>query len=698
MGERVGAPDSADAGGLHLLVEMTGFDMAVGSTRQVPLVSGEIPVSRTYRWHTQPDSDYGDYRPPQRVSGVYALENTTRKALPEGRATVSEGATLVGSGYMGWMPPGGKGIVVVPTVQGLTVRRDEQSRPDPQVWENRRTVNLRVENGRDEAVTVTVIERLAGPWGRYGYGGEPKKPAYEFSRPPREGTPGAFEWDLIVPARGQAAVTYSFGEPVDLGRLRILGFTADDSPSERAYLVEAPHTNVRMNSKGSYLREIQPDGYIVYRFPVPPDVREAELAVWMGNAFRLSLAPEVAGKPGSYAVVADGIAIAGRAVRDGTSNYAEYRFDLSPYLSETSRAVYFRLEDPTLTNTKGGAFIRMLEVLRIPEGFLSRAPGYPTGDTSAAGSPGAGKLLASFDVFTEGEKPFIYQDTKTWLQEKVWSVPVRVADADQRIVYVFTIPPDVAGADCTIRVGNQFVIALARDVGGTPGEFREEINSISLLGRKFFMGEDYRDWSLDLTPLLAGNAARKVYVALYDADPADGWGAAIARVEVAALDDSERDRLARRLQSQDQFARDKRATMLVSTDGSREESPFLYDAGGSRVLAHSRLVEGSNYIIYHLPATKEDAGLSWYVGMHGKFLVSLAPEERGKPGAFVQVTRARDLSQEEAVSFPANRVRKIIDITERMIANGGCYVKISVDEPDQDASVSVFNLGTMPRP
>ncbi len=196
-----------------------------------------------------------------------------------------------------------------------------------------------------------------------------------------------------------------------------------------------------------------------------------------------------------------------------------------------------------------GAFLRSAEVVRIPEGFATRAPKYPTTspDGAKAETPTPQRrALFSFSSFTEAEKPFIYEDTKTWLQDLLWPDRVRVADVDQRIVYVFTIPSDVQSADCTIKVGNQFVIAVAADKDGKPGPFREEINTIALLGHKVFLGENNREYTVDLTPYLKDNPSRRVYIAIYDADPTDGCGAAIARVAVAVLDDAERARSAGR--------------------------------------------------------------------------------------------------------------------------------------------------------
>jgi hypothetical protein len=72
-----------------------------------------------------------------------------------------------------------------------------------------------------------------------------------------------------------------------------------------------------------------------------------------------------------------------------------------------------------------------------------------------------------------------------------------------------------------------------------PGPFTEALNAIEVFGRKTFLGGNKGEWIVDLTPYLADKPARTAYLAISDADPKDGFGAAISRVEVAVLDEAE---------------------------------------------------------------------------------------------------------------------------------------------------------------
>jgi hypothetical protein len=333
--------------------------------------------------------------------------------------------------------------------------------------------------------------------------------------------------------------------------------------------------------------------------------------------------------------------------------------------------------------------IAVFAMLGFAVPFAAQGRAERTGQPTAAG-----QVLCSFSVFTDAEKPFIHEDTRTWLQDGVWPDPVRVADGEgQRIVYAFTIPRDVDGAYCTILVGNQFVISVARDENGRPGEFREEINTISLLGHKVYQGENYRDWVFDLTPYLRESAARQVYVALYDADPSDGYGAAIARVQVAALDEAGRRALARQRRVQNEFVREQRRTVFyVMANGGKEEARHLYEAGGPQKVGLYRVLEGASYVIYHLPATEEDAGLSWFVEAAQDFLLSLAPEENGRPGEFVPVERGRDVFDADGLEG-GWRWFHYITIDQRLIADGGCYVKIEDANPDRPPAAVAIAVG-----
>ena len=308
--------------------------------------------------------------------------------------------------------------------------------------------------------------------------------------------------------------------------------------------------------------------------------------------------------------------------------------------------------------------------------------------------PAVERVLSSFSVFTEAEKPFIYEDTKTWLQDGVWPDPVRVADGEgQSIVYAFEIPSDVDGAYCKILVGNQFVISVAGDDGGKPREFREEINTISLLGHKVYQGENYRDWVFDLSPYLREGAARKVYVALEDADPSDGYGAAIAWVKVVALDDAGKRALARAQQAQDEFVREQHETVFyVMANGGKEEARYLYEVGGEQKVGLYRVLEGESYVIYHLPATEKELGLYWYVEASRDFLISVAPKENGKPGEFVAVERGRDVFETSEVKRGWHWIHSL-PIDQRLVEDGGCYVKIQDAEPDREPVAVAISIG-----
>jgi hypothetical protein len=368
-----GAANAQAGSGLHLVTELRSVDLPVGGFRQLPLVSQAVKVTRSYRWETGSEGYYGSPVGAQRVAAIYTFTNSSDRPLPEGAVVVSEGRAVEGTGYLEWTPPGETAVAAVAAVQGLSVHRTEETVPRPQLWENRHTVRLAIDNARAETLHVRVIERLSY---EMRYQTPSRQRAYEFDQQPDTTQQGTLAWEVAVPAKGSGGVSYSYDEPVDLTALRLLAFTADDSPRERAYLVEAPETNVRQSTKGNYRREIKPGGHAIYRLPVPPGASRVELSAWLGNGFRVSLAPEIDGRPGPYTLEADALAITGRR----TGNYAEYRFDLTPFLSKTSRAVYFRLEDPTLTEAKNGAYLRRVQVVRVPEGFASRAPRYAVGE------------------------------------------------------------------------------------------------------------------------------------------------------------------------------------------------------------------------------------------------------------------------------------------------------------------------------
>ena len=308
--QELGRTFAAEGGGLHLAAELRDTNIPLGTRRQIPLLATEGSITQTYRWDTSPEGAEAEERGswPWRARAFYSFRNNASRAIPQGNVTVSEGDTVVGSGYAAWTPPGETALVAVGSVQGLAVHRGEDAKPDSKTLETRHGVNLRVENSRKAKLTLKVVEHLSGRW---GYDEANETSVYEFSQPPQVGNKGLLVWDLPVPAHGEASLTYARREPIDTGPLQLIHFWTGDWSKERPYLVEAPQTGMGNPIRGyGQARVIKPDGYIVYRLPVPAGVVGAEVKAALGNSFVASLASEENGKPGKYTPMADAVAIA----------------------------------------------------------------------------------------------------------------------------------------------------------------------------------------------------------------------------------------------------------------------------------------------------------------------------------------------------------------------------------------------------
>ncbi len=167
---------------------------------------------------------------------------------------------------------------------------------------------------------------------------------------------------------------------------------------------------------------------------------------------------------------------------------------------------------------------------------------HPNGQVSSESTaePREVQLIYSVTVFSPREKELIYDEDGS---TAAFNGTVREVSGDHKVVYRFVIPEDVPAADCTLWVGNQFAISVAADAGGKPGEFHEELNAITMLGRKVYDQENKYWYTVNLTPYLKNNPSRTVYLAVTDAEPRDGWGALISRLDVAVLDEAERARV-----------------------------------------------------------------------------------------------------------------------------------------------------------
>jgi len=689
--QEMGESASAAIGGLHLVTELKGIDVPKGGSRQVPLMAAEVTVRNEYRWDTG-RREGGEPARSERTYAEYTFQNTSKLPLPEALITVSEAGAVIGKGYVAWTPPGGTARARVSSVQGLAVRRTEESKPNPQTWDSEVTVKLQVENSRAEQVGVRVTEHLRSGWD-YGYDDENENRTYEFSQQPEEWKKELFRWSLPVPSGGRAEISYSYREGVDLTSLRFLQITPDGSPQERQYIEEEDRAAVQFVRDPSQqrIRRVQPDGHITYRLPVPANVKRADLIVSGANTLRISLAPQVNGKPGAFKVVADLVAVAGRPVYDAL-NYSSFTFDLTPFLGE-NRVAYVLLDNPS----GGEAFFAWVEAYRVPEGFLSRGQEYAVGEAGASVVAAAPRrVLFSFTPGTPAEDACIFLNRGTSL---VSEAQARVAYLTEKMVYAFTIPSDVSAADCIVDAWNGFVVAVARDAGGQPSEFHEEINGLTLFGRQNYEQRWSRPrYALDLTPYLKDNPSRTIYVAIYTADQTTGWGgSAWSKIEVAALDDAEQARLARIRRQVDDLVKEERARCLLNirTNDRGADRPYLYEDRGSEMVPLGRVVNGEAEVTYRFPMEAEYRGALLQVWLLGDSLVSYAADDQGKPGKFTDVFRARDKFEQDAIETYTNIGHAEIEITKPMLDSGAVYVRIRDGAPDKPGAVQIHTLSIM---
>ncbi|UCC67953.1 MAG: DUF4034 domain-containing protein [Armatimonadota bacterium] len=321
---------------------------------------------------------------------------------------------------------------------------------------------------------------------------------------------------------------------------------------------------------------------------------------------------------------------------------------------------------------------------------VSAQPVVPVSGTTAAGPR---NVLHAFNVFTPAEDPYVFLD------EGTWSMPIgdmtgRVADARQRIVYSFTIPPDVEGAVLYTRIVNNFAIAVARDEGGKPAEFHEELNAIKWLGRLSFDGGNEHEQVVDLTSYLADNPSRKVYVAIYSAYPQGGWGAAFPRIEVVALDDEEQQRVDRVRRGAAYFAQQDRARYVLYfiADGGPAERQYIYQDTGSSAEAGYRELGGDASVTYRLPVSAKLLGYSVEVWAQGDYVVSIAADWQGKPGEFEEIKAARDRYPDDVLEAFGNMDNVIGDLFPEILDSGSCYLKVADANPDNAARVIIRDV------
>jgi GxGYxYP putative glycoside hydrolase C-terminal domain/GxGYxY sequence motif in domain of unknown function N-terminal len=104
-------------------------------------------------------------------------------------------------------------------------------------------------------------------------------------------------------------------------------------------------------------------------------------------------------------------------------------------------------------------------------------------------------------------------------------------------------------------------------------------------------------YTANLSPLLGGAS---VYLRYQDAVPSDGWGPSVSQVTVSAD-----------------------GNVIASFQpGTADETPFLFDAGGSSLASGWRFADGNSYFIYRFTPPAGTQTLTLQTEMWNEFLVS----------------------------------------------------------------------------
>jgi hypothetical protein len=248
-----------------------------------------------------------------------------------------------------------------------------------------------------------------------------------------------------------------------------------------------------------------------------------------------------------------------------------------------------------------------------------------------------------------------------------------------RLTYASKIPPEVNAASCTLTLDNMFVVRVARDDGGKPGEWSVERDAAKLFSRRIHDSENKLEYTVDLTPYLKDNPSRTVYVALRPTEYY-GVGTAVYRVEVAVPDEVEKAQLEKRRRHFDLFLQQDRDRylLLFETTGNPTELTYLYGTQYPPPGPYGRAVEGGKSLLYRLPLAPKMAGCQLRATIDNTFVASVAPEQNGKPGEYHEAARGGG--------------HLSIDITPAMIQAGAVYLRLEYSRPTDPGGIVVKEI------
>lgn len=277
----------------------------------------------------------------------------------------------------------------------------------------------------------------------------------------------------------------------------IASFRTDFGDAEAADVVQE-----RGNGNSGGNRFVDGTGYVLYRVGDLGSLKAGKLAVTVGNNFVVSIATEFndpdASTTEGYTVVADSMVIHNGFEHRALGNLKPYEIDLAPFLAAGTGEIYILFTDAT-TGNGWGPFIQQIQIYtgtaRTFEGVLE-----PTLDTRQA------TVHASFRTATDAEKPFLFDNQASGPSNRGH----RFADGSGSITYRFDLADDVASAQLTLDMANNFVVELSgasdlvryASVAAASAEEKaylvDEGNSIAGGGFRFADGSAYMIYQFDL--------------------------------------------------------------------------------------------------------------------------------------------------------------------------------------------------------
>ncbi len=206
---------------------------------------------------------------------------------------------------------------------------------------------------------------------------------------------------------------------------------------------------------------------IVYSFDIPEGVEGAALYVRIRNNFAIAVAPDKDGKPGDFHEELNAVQWLGRLCFDAT-NEREQVIDLTSYLADNpSHTLYVAIYSAYPVGGWGAVFAR-IEVVELTPDERERVERVKRGAASAADEDRANYVLYFMADGGKAERQYIHQETGSSAE-----AGYRELSGDASVTYRLPVSAELLGYDVVVWAQGDFVISMAPDREGRPGEFEE---------------------------------------------------------------------------------------------------------------------------------------------------------------------------------------------------------------------------------